>query len=311
MSPRILRAYKWLVLGILGLIAFGGSVRAMNAGLACPDWPLCYGDVIPDYHPQVYFEFIHRALAGFDTITLLILNILVLRSKKVSRGIKWLAIFSWVLLLAQIVMGGLTVLWQLKESVVTIHLALGTALFATLLTIYMGLKRASGPDEFAGERLESQQLGLFPMVLMAASYGQIILGGLVASHYAGNVCPEFPLCHGELVPTLRGPIGLQVIHRLGAYTLFTLGVLYLIFVFLRTQNHFWRQNALYFMSLLMLQLCVGVANVLFGTPPLITVLHLFIGTSLLGIATRMAVVAYRPPLAQLLEPNLRSVVHLP
>ena len=60
-------ASKWyaaLCTEIFILIALGGGVRAMDAGLACPDWPLCFGDYIPDYHPQDFLEFIHRALAG-------------------------------------------------------------------------------------------------------------------------------------------------------------------------------------------------------------------------------------------------------
>jgi heme a synthase len=291
MSKNFLKEYRFLVIAVLALIALGGSVRAMNAGLACPDWPLCYGDIIPDYHPQVYFEFIHRALAGLISLTILFLNIVVLRSKAVGAAVKWLCIFSWVLLLSQVVMGGLTVLLQLKENIVAIHLGLGTGLFATLLLIYLSLKKQSEFDEYVGERIEGKKLGVFPVVLAFAVYIQLLLGGLVASHYAALVCPDFPLCHGKFIPTLQGQIGLQVIHRLGAYTLFVIGLSYLIFVFRRTKNNFWRLNARYFFSGLLLQVCIGIANVLFRTPPLITVLHLAVGTILLGLAVRMAFVA--------------------
>src|SRR5580698_5566531 len=101
------KAYGALVVGVFFLIARGGSVRVMNAGLACPDWPLCFGDVIPDYHPQVYFEFIHRVMAGTVSIAVLVLHFLLFRSRA-SRAVKGMAAFSLFVLLAQIVFGGLT-----------------------------------------------------------------------------------------------------------------------------------------------------------------------------------------------------------
>lgn len=294
MSPRFLKTYKYLVFTVLFLVALGGSVRAMNAGLACPDWPLCFGDVIPDYHPQVYFEFIHRVVAGLVSIAVVVLNIQILRSPRMSGSVKKLCWFSWALLITQVIMGGLTVLMQLHEKVVALHLGLGTGFFATLLLIYLTAKKESGEPNSSVSKAwaeigeHGRSLAVVATVLAAAVYGQIILGGLVASHYAALVCPEFPLCHGQWIPTLQGPIGLQVIHRLGAYTLFALGLAYMIFVFLKTRHPFWRQNAMYFMAGLLLQVCIGVANVLLKTPPLITVLHLAVGTALLGIAVRMA-----------------------
>ena len=129
-------ALKALVIEVFALIALGGFVRIMNAGLACPDWPLCFGDYIPDYHPQVYFEFIHRAMAGLVAISTAILALTLWLSSQ-PKKIKWIMAFAVVLLLAQIIFGGLTVLWQLQAGVVATHLGMGTAFFATLLWIYL------------------------------------------------------------------------------------------------------------------------------------------------------------------------------
>ncbi len=281
MSEKFLKAYKTLVFATLFLVALGGSVRAMNAGLSCPDWPLCYGDLIPDFHPQVYFEFIHRVIAGLIAIALIVLNYKIIRNPNISKSIKAVAIFSWILVAVQIVLGGLTVLWQLHEKVVAAHLGLGTGFFACLVWIYTSLnpKLQSQPANWAKYRLPS-------LFVVVAIFGQILLGGLVASHYAANVCPEFPLCHGELIPTLSGMIGLHVIHRLGAYTLFVVVAIFAAYVIKTSGDERAKKYAYFLISGLMLQICIGIANVIFTTPPLITVMHLFAGASLLGIAIR-------------------------
>src|SRR5437763_1137084 len=120
------RAYNILIIEVFILIAVGGSVRIMNAGLACPDWPLCFGQYIPDYHPQVYFEFIHRAMAGLVSLSVAYLDYVVFRSRA-PRMLKWTCVLSLVILAAQIVYGGLTVRMLLSPPIVATHLFLATA----------------------------------------------------------------------------------------------------------------------------------------------------------------------------------------
>src|SRR5437763_1499392 len=119
----------------------------MKAGLAYPDWPLCYGNVIPDFQHQIYFEFIHRVVAGLVGIATVVLQIMLMANGKVRSGLKALAALSLVLLGSQIVLGGLTVLWQLKANVVASHLGIGTAFFAVLLWISLELRKVSQPSK--------------------------------------------------------------------------------------------------------------------------------------------------------------------
>ena len=114
------RAFGFLVGAVFVLIALGGAVRTMKAGLACPDWPLCFGRFIPDYHPQVYFEFIHRVVAGSVAILAVGLMLVLFRSKASSR-LKVMGAVALMLLAAQIVFGGLTVILLLKANVVATH----------------------------------------------------------------------------------------------------------------------------------------------------------------------------------------------
>ncbi len=277
-DAKLAKYFGWLTLEIWLLIAFGGSVRAMNAGLACPDWPLCFGDVIPDYHPQVYFEFIHRVLAGIVGIASIALAFMVFRRPGITRAVKVMAALSVVIYFSQAILGGLTVLLQLKESVVVAHLLMGTVYFAMNLWTYLTLKK--GESSTAVSPLMAKAV----WGVVAVIGGQIFLGGLVASHYAALVCTDFPKCHGEWVPTLSGIIGLHVMHRFGGYL--TAFVVMGLFYAARLSSPPFRKWTRWMATIVVLQVWIGIANVIFLTPPLITVLHLAAGVALFGLALR-------------------------
>lgn len=254
----------------------------MDAGLSCPDWPLCFGRFIPNYQPQVYFEFIHRVLAGLITLAAVFLNFRIIFDRSIKQSVKWIASGALLLLVGQIVMGGLTVLLKLKYEIVTGHLALGTAFFSFSLWAYLSLKA-----RLSAERTAVRKALPASLLLLAAVYGQILLGGLVASNYAGLVCPNFPLCEGKLIPTFHGLIGLQVIHRLGAYTVATIIILYSIYILARVPVSSMKRLSMWLLVLVFAQIFVGVMNVKFLTPPLITVTHLGLAVSLLAIAVTL------------------------
>jgi cytochrome c oxidase assembly protein subunit 15 len=267
-----------LVVEVFFLIALGGFVRLMNAGLACPDWPLCFGNYIPDYHPQVYFEFIHRAMAGLVTITTVLLALALWRSSA-PRGLKLLMAAAVTLLLAQVVFGGLTVLLQLRAGVVATHLAMGTGFFVLLLWMHLVARGAPRVDVGVG-------LGRWTIFVGSCIYGQLLLGGLVASNYAGHVCTEFPTCqNGIWFPSFSGMLGLHLIHRLGAY--FVFAVLVTNFALMRRSGvDSLRRWSSWMLVLVFVQIALGVANVLLLTPPVIGVAHLATATFLLSLGVR-------------------------
>jgi heme a synthase len=286
---RLKRAYGWLTLSVWLLMALGASVRTMNAGLACPDWPLCFGSFIPDYHPQVYFEFIHRVMAGAVSIGALALAIMTFRYRDISTAVRGAAIASLVVLAGQIVLGGLTVLWQLKEGIVASHLLLGTAFFALNLGIYLRLGEGSVPKQ--AYSLSSAAVGS-TVILNILILGQIALGGLVASHYAALACTDFPKCNGEWIPTLQGSIGLHVMHRLGAYLVALCIFAFSLWARFRAPAPLARLARI-MVTIVLVQIFIGVANVIFYTPPLIAVLHQAVGVALFSFAFRAAFFAVR------------------
>lgn len=284
---RLLRAQKILLIMTFSLIALGGAVRAMNAGLACPDWPLCFGDVIPDYHPQVYFEFIHRVLAGLVALITIGVAVVIYRRPDTNRTDKNIMTFALVVLASQVILGGLTVTMQLHDKVVTAHLAFGSAFLMSLFWIYWRLRHQVFPYSVK----VSKGMAVGALTVAAVVYTQILLGGLVASNYAALVCTDFPTCHGEFIPTLKGAIGLQVIHRLGAYTTGLVILFFALATHLRQAPMELRRTSLWMLALVLVQIGIGIANVLLYTPPLITVLHLATGVGLLSLAMRSVFIA--------------------
>jgi len=124
------------------VMAIGSATRVMNAGLACPDWPLCYGTVLPteQMNLQVFLEWFHRLVAssvGFATIVLF--SISWYFRKDLPKWLPWAISGSLSLVIFQGILGGLTVTQLLRFDIVTAHLGTGLLFFSSLLAIATSL----------------------------------------------------------------------------------------------------------------------------------------------------------------------------
>jgi cytochrome c oxidase assembly protein subunit 15 len=195
--------------------------------------------------------------------------------------------FAWIfaLLAVQIVLGGLTVLLGLAPWTVTAHLLVGNSFVVSVVWLARGLLELSRPAPLARAELPGS-IAVLASACAALLVLQLALGGLVASHYAGLACATFPLCNGDsLVPTLAGQVGLHVLHRLNAYALcFAFGALALL---ARGSARVGRLSTVAFATVL-LQVVVGVANVLLALPIEVTALHSLLATALV-ITTALVV----------------------
>lgn len=223
------RAFFALALVTWCLIAFGALVRAKQAGLACPDWPLCYGAVVPNLKLSgVIYEWGHRALAGAVTILYFIGATLILRDAALRQKLRAWVIGGGVLLLTQIVFGALTVLIVHRGDgaarpaawTVATHLILGNSFGALSLVTALRLRDLDAAPMQAIARpfgAEENRLANIWTVLLLVQFG---LGGAIAGNIAGLVCTEFPTCNaGIWFPSWTGFVGLQIFHRLNAYML--------------------------------------------------------------------------------------------
>ncbi len=117
-------------------IVLGGTVRGMGAGLACPDWPLCHGSVVPDLaDPLIAVEYIHRLVAALTSVSLLLTMVLAFLWYRAEMRLVTLSSMSFAILVAQVAFGALTITSSLDWVVVTIHLTLGTATFGSALIV--------------------------------------------------------------------------------------------------------------------------------------------------------------------------------
>jgi Uncharacterized protein required for cytochrome oxidase assembly len=203
------------------LLVWGNLVAGLKAGLACPDWPLCYGKVLPPYRWDIYMEFGHRVIAAVASIFLLALA--ARRYRKYEGSARALPVLAIVLLLVEIGMGGAVVLLETPVRLTTVHFMIGLLVF--LLAFFM--------MTFDGERERPAFAFRGPAALflsvVALVYSQSVLGAYVRHLEAGLACPDFPTCLGKWVPPLLvGPVLAHFSHRtLGYLVLLTAVMLYL------------------------------------------------------------------------------------
>ncbi|MBE9065825.1 heme A synthase [Leptolyngbya cf. ectocarpi LEGE 11479] len=287
-----LRRWVWkMAVATLMLMAIGSATRVMNAGLACPDWPLCYGQLVPSQQMnlQVFLEWFHRldaSLIGLMAIGLVALAIRWRRS--LAAWVPWTAGLVLFLVVFQGVLGGLTVTQLLRFDIVTAHLGTALLVFCTLLAMGMGLLpyRATGT---AGK------LSWFGGLAVVLVYGQSLLGGLVGSRWAAHQC--FGLA--ELCGVVNA-------HLLGIVPASLAVILLAVWVW-RTPalDGVLRSQANIAFGLLILQLILGYATfrLHLQVEPL-TVCHQAIGAALLGTLVCFTVLSIRD--AALSEENLKA-----
>ena len=266
---------------MFALIVVGSIVRTTGSGLACPDWPLCHGRLIPPLQFNILIEWFHRLLALIVGLGLIATAAWTWARAETRARLGGLAVTSIALYLSQALLGALTVWKLLDPNVVSGHLAVGLLLFATLLTLGLSARQAARDGARPGPR----RAGLLPLfaVATAAIWVQAVLGGMVSTNHASLACPDWPTCNGRWLPEFTGLVGLQMAHRFGAYLLIAL----LAWVAVRagSASDVTTRNLGRAMFLLALaQGAIGVANVLLGIPVWVSALHLGNAALLLALS---------------------------
>ena len=199
------------------LMLMGTLVTSTGSGLACPDWPLCYGSFTPPLQTGVWIEWSHRLLGGVTGLLIILSTVFVWRSYRGWPRIMTTLILA--LLLSGVVLGGITVLTEAplldsfaRVAVISSHLVIATLVLTCLVFTLRYVAGSSGATASG-----------YSTLLFGAVYFQVILGILVRYSGAALACGDLPLCNGAVVPEFTGYlVALHFAHRVSAVLIFVL-----------------------------------------------------------------------------------------
>ena len=290
------RAFKVSVVWTLALLFLGSVVHATESSLACPDWPTCFGTMVPEMTGGVFWEHLHRLVAGGLLLMWGLATWLAYRESE--RPWVFRAAFVGVgLLLVQSVFGGLTVIYRLPDLVSTTHLTLALVFLALATVLASATERDSGREDAPtnaapGERTEAS----FPVRTWAAAaaglvLAQSVLGALVRHMDAGMACPDAPLCLGQVVPPLvNAPITVHYFHRVLAVVVAVVVCAFAYRLYGTRLPYRIRRWGVVAAALVLAQVGLGFWSVLSVLDVAPVSLHTLVAASLLAVLSHVATV---------------------
>lgn len=207
------RAFLITVIWTLTLLFLGSVVHATGSSLACPDWPTCFGTMVPEMTGGVFWEHLHRLVAGGLILFFTAATYLAFRETPRFRWVRGWSLAGIGLLLVQAAFGGITVLFRLPDAVSTTHLGLAF-LFLALATVLLTVTTLSWWEGAGPVPPWKSSLRRASLVAAVLAFLQSLLGATVRHTDAGMACPDVPLCLGAWIPPLQHPlVALHFGHR--------------------------------------------------------------------------------------------------
>jgi cytochrome c oxidase assembly protein subunit 15 len=306
-SPRAVRLIALVVVvGYALLVVTGGAVRLTGSGLGCPDWPTCYQHHITaqlSFHPMV--EFLNRLVTvAVSVVSVLALLMALLRAPR-RRDLTLLGLGLVGALLAQIVLGGLVVLFKLNPYLVSVHFVLTIAVLANAVAMY---HRAGIPDTAAATRPHptvSRDLVWLVRLLVANLVVLTLLGTVVTGsgpHAGARNAKRFPIAFRDIAE----------LHSSIAWLLVGITAASLIAFHHAKATEATQRRLRLFFELVMIQGALGYTQYFLHDSAVVVELHLAgvtcLWLALLGLYLSLhshpspTLVDARPPAEQLLAP---------
>ena len=276
------------------LLVAGGLVSTTESGLACPDWPLCNGQYIPEMKDGKQFEHTHRLVASFVGVMTFGLAAVIFKHRRQDRMLKKMAALAVPLVIAQALLGALTVKMKLPWWVSSTHLAIAMAFFSLVVSLaFITRQRLEAPATSAPALFQ-------PAVRVAwLVYAQVVLGAVMRHTRSGLVCGfEFPWCLGTFWPLSAG-LGVQIhmLHRAGGVAA-GLGIFWLAWATFRRGGTAWMKRVAVAASVgAVAQVALGFLTVTSFRDLAVMTTHSSLGAALLAAMWSLAWMAQPVPVA--------------
>ena len=304
----MLHKFAKLVAGCTVLLILAGSfVTSTDSGLSVPDWPTSYGWNMFTFPPSkwvggILYEHGHRLIAssvGFLTIILAVW----LWFADSRRWLRWLGVGALGSVVAQGVLGGLTVLFFLPAAVSTAHAGLAEIFFCMTVAIALftgpgwiagyddvGVDPRVGPGGHVGPPLR-----VLATTTTALIYLQILIGATMRHTGAGLAIPDFPWMFGHVIPDhWNAKIAIHFAHRTGALIAAAAIVSTAIYVWRKHPDRVELANpALILMILTVIQLTLGSLTIITRRDVLINSLHVVCGALVLATSLVLTLRTWR------------------
>jgi heme o synthase len=272
------------------LVVLGGVVRVSGSGLGCPDWPLCHGRLLPPLNVHAIIEYSHRTTASLTSVLVVLTAVIAWTAWRHRRDLLVPATVAVGLLVVQVVLGAITVRFELPPMIVLAHLATAMALLGTVLVTAvsaMTVPAMGTVDEVSRTRMRWAAAGTFLLVLS---------GSLVVGSGASAACDAWPLCGGGLTLSFEHLPSIQLLHRLIAGVIGLLVVLSVVSVLRRhPRSGAVRTTVALTLAALAFQIAVGAAVVTLHLPAPLRGLHLALAAAVWSGTVILAVITSRLP----------------
>jgi len=295
-----LHRFAKLVVGATFILIFiGGLVTSTDSGLAVPDWPTTYGQFMFSFPLSqmvggILYEHGHRLVASVVGMLMVILAVW-LWLKEPRRWVKRLGWLALLAVIAQGILGGLTVLFLLPTAISVSHGALAQTFFCLTICLALFTSREWQQAPIKSEDSQRPSLQTLTIATTAAVFVQLLLGAVMRHTKSGLAIPDFPLAFGKLMPPFDSPkIAIHFSHRIGALIV----TIFVVWTVARILQHYRHQKKLFRPALLLIcalltQVTLGAFTIWTQKAVIITTAHVATGALILGASLVLALRAYR------------------
>ena len=279
---------RWLsvitLISAFSQVTLGGYVRSSESGLGCPDWPLCYGQIIPPFQFHTLVEYSHRLNASILMILVATLLFLCWTKFRLDKATIRLSGSALALVLFAAVLGGITVLTELAWWIRLIHLSLAELLIGFITAIVCLAFYNNKSSSLNTNKISTPNWRKKLWIISVGIFLLIISGSYMVGTGAGSACSTWPLCRGDLFP--EGTVyAIHMGHRYIAGLMLLITTI-IVWSFIKNDGHIpsVKRVSITLIHSMLLQIGIGAVLVWADFNPALKTIHLALAT-LLWIAT--------------------------